>query len=231
MFQWDAETESISLLLRELAPDLIITCIRGDFSAQTHAHFEMIPYLIKFQKKLIFLSSANVFDVFSNYPSYEYDKTLSESVYGRFKIKIENALFRIPNHLYNIVRLPMIYGHNSPRVKELKLLYNLKEPIEVFPNVVINATTHDKFSQQVHYLINRNLEGVYHLGSQDLVHHKELIGDILKGLGLKNPTFKNVYNSNQDRYIAVIPKTHILPKNLQITIEEVVENSTKLQSQ
>jgi dTDP-4-dehydrorhamnose reductase len=231
MFRWDAETESISLLLRELAPDLIITCIRGDFAAQTHAHLEMIPYLIKFQKKLIFLSSANVFDVFSNYPSYEYDKTLSESVYGRFKIKIENALFRIPNHLYNIVRLPMIYGHNSPRIKELKLLYNLKEPIEVFPNVVINATTHDKFSQQVHYLINRNLEGVYHLGSQDLVHHKELIGDILKGLGLKNPTFKNVYNSNQDRYIAVIPKTHILPKNLQITIEEVVENSTKLQSQ
>jgi dTDP-4-dehydrorhamnose reductase len=229
MFQWDAETESVSLLLQELAPDLIITCIRGDFTAQTHAHFEMITYLIKFQKKLIFLSSANVFDVFSNYPSYEYDKTLSESVYGRFKIKIENALLRIPNHLYNIVRLPMIYGHNSPRVKELKLLYDLKEPIEVFPNVVMNATTHNKFSQQVHYLINRDLEGVYHLGSQDLVHHKELVYDILKGLGLENPIFKNVYNSNEDRYIAVIPKTHILPKNLQITIEEVIKNSTKLQ--
>ncbi|WP_083858460.1 sugar nucleotide-binding protein [Psychroflexus torquis] len=230
MFQWDAETESVNLLLQELAPDLIITCIRGDFTAQTHAHFEIIAYLIKFQKKLIFLSSANVFDVFSNYPSYEYDKTLSESIYGRFKIKIENALFRIPNHLYNIVRLPMIYGHNSPRVKELKLLYDLKEPIEVFPNVVMNATTHDKFSQQVHYLINRDLEGVYHLGSQDLIHHKELVHDILKGLGLENPIFKNVYNSNQDRYIAIIPKTHILPKNLQITIEEVVENSTKLKS-
>jgi dTDP-4-dehydrorhamnose reductase len=229
MFQWDTEKESVNLLLQELAPDLIISCIRGDFAAQTQAHFEIITYLIKFQKKLIFLSSANVFDVFSNYPSYEYDKTLSESVYGRFKIKIENALLRIPNHLYNIVRLPMIYGHKSPRVKELKLLYDLKEPIEVFPNVVINATTHDKFSQQVHYLINRDLEGVYHLGSQDLVHHKELVYDILKGLGLENPIFKNVYNSNEDRYIAVIPKTHILPKNLQITIEEVIKNSTKLQ--
>jgi dTDP-4-dehydrorhamnose reductase len=228
MFQWDAETEPISLLLDELAPDLIISAIRGDFTAQTHIHFEIIAYLIKFQKKLIFISSANVFDVFTNYPSYEYDKTLSESVYGRFKIKIENALLRLPNHLYNIVRLPMIYGHNSPRVKELKLMHELKEPIEVFPNVVINATTHDKFAQQIHYIINRELQGVYHLGSKDLIHHKELVYDILEGLQLKEPVFKNVYNSNEDRYIAVIPKENILPKNLHISIDEVIQNSVKL---
>ena len=228
MFQWDAETETISLLLDELAPDLIISAIRGDFSAQTHVHFEIIAYLLKFQKKLIFISSANVFDVFTNYPSHEYDKTLSDSVYGRFKIKIENALLRLPNHLYNIVRLPMIYGYNSPRIRELKILHDLKEPIEVFPNVVINATTHDKFSQQVHYIINRDLEGVFHLGSKDLIHHKELVYEILKGLKLENPIFKNVYNSNEDRFIAVIPKQNILPKNLQITIDEVVANSIKL---
>ncbi|WP_245539762.1 sugar nucleotide-binding protein [Psychroflexus tropicus] len=228
MFQWNAETETLSLLLDELAPDLIISAIRGDFTAQTHVHFEIIAYLIKFQKKLIFISSANVFDVFTNYPSYEYDKTLSESVYGRFKIRIENALLRLPNPLYTIVRLPMIYGHNSPRVKELKLQHELKEPIEVFPNVVINATTQDKFAQQIHYIINRELNGVYHLGSQNLIHHKELIYDILKGLELEQPIFKNVYNSNEDRYIAVIPKENILPKNLQITIEEVVADSVKL---
>jgi len=228
MFQWNAETETISLLLEELAPDLIISSIRGDFSAQTHIHFEIIAYLVKFQKKLIFISSANVFDVFTNYPSYEYDKTLSQSVYGRFKIKIENALLRLPNHLYNIVRLPMIYGHNSPRIKELKWMHDLKEPIEVFPNVVINATTQDKFVQQMHYIINRDLEGVFHLGSKDLIHHKELVSEICEGLRLSNPVFKNVYNSNEDRYIAVIPKDNLLPKNLQITIEDVILNSVKL---
>ena len=230
MFQWDLETETVSLLLEELAPDLIIPALRGGFAAQTHVHFEIINYLVQFQKKIIFISSANVFDVFTNYPSYEYDKTLSESVYGRFKIKIENALLRLPNSLYNIVRLPMIYGHNSPRIKELKLMHELQESIEVFPNVVINATTHDKFCQQIHYIINRDLEGVFHLGSQDLIHHKELVEDILKGLHLENPIFKNVYNSNEDRYIAVIPKDNKLPKNLQINIEEVIQNSIKLQS-
>jgi dTDP-4-dehydrorhamnose reductase len=124
----------------------------------------------------------------------------------------------------------MIYGHNSPRIKELKLMHDLKEPIEVFPNVVINATTHDKFCQQLHYIINRNLEGVFHLGSQDLIHHKELVEDLLEGLNLNAPIFKNVYNSNEDRYIAVMPKDNKLPKNFQIRIDDVIQNSIKLQS-
>ena len=41
-------------------------------------------------------SSSNVFDSFEHYPSYEYDKTFSESIFGRFKIEIENQLMRLP---------------------------------------------------------------------------------------------------------------------------------------
>lgn len=188
----------------------------------------MCDYLEKFEKKLIYISSANVFDAFTNYPSYEYDKTLSESIYGRYKIRIENALMRLPNHLFNIVRLPMVYGYNSPKIKELKILLELGEAVEVFPNVVINATTHQKFSQQMHYIINQDLEGIYHLGSRDLVHHKDLIQDICEALGFENPLFKNVYSSNRDRYIAVLPKIHILPEHLHIQIDDVIYNSVKL---
>lgn len=228
LFQWDLETETVSILLEELQPDVIISALRGNFEAQLHAHFEIIAYILERQKKLIFLSSANVFDTFTNYPSYEYDKTLSHSIYGRFKIKIENALLRLPNELYNIVRLPMIYGHKSPRIKTLKQQYELHEPIEVFPNVVINATTHDKFSQQLHFIINRELKGVFHLGSQNLIHHKQLVEDILEGLKLENPMIKNVYDSNDDRYIAVLSKDNILPKNLQFTVEDVIQESIKV---
>lgn len=227
-FEWDFELETVNVLLYELQPDLIISCLKGNFIGQVQTHFEICDYLEKFEKKIMYISSANVFDAFTNYPSYEYDKTLSESNYGRYKIKIENRLMRLPNHLYNIIRLPMVYGYNSPKIKELKLLLELEEAAEVFPNVVINATTHQKFTQQMHYIINQELEGIYHLGSRDLVHHKELIIEICKALGYEQPLFKNVYSSNKDRYIAVLPKTHILPEHLYISIDDVIYNSVKL---
>ena len=224
--QFDVERESISILLGNLRPNVIISALRGDFLAQVHAHFEIIDYLLKNKNtKLIFISSANVFDAFTNYPSYEYDKTLSQSVYGRFKIKIENALLRLPNKKYVIARLPMVFGANSPRVHEIKRQLQEHEAIEVFSNVVVNATYETKVTQQLHYIINRNRQGVFHLGSNDLIHHNDLVAEICETLGEKKPLLKNVYDSNFDRFLAVIPKDNLLPKNLQISIQEVVSST------
>lgn len=223
--QYDIETENIEVLLQTLRPKIIISALRGNFDAQIAAHFSIIDYILRNDCKLIFISSANVFDAFTNFPSYEYDKTLSQSIYGRFKIKIENALLRLPNNKYNIVRLPMVFGQASPRIKEIKTLISLNEAIEVFPNVVINVTDILKLTQQIHYLINRKKQGVFHLGSTDLVHQRDFISDICEVLGFDNPLFKNVYDSNSDRFLAVLPKENILPKNLQITVQQVVEAS------
>ncbi|TBW29103.1 sugar nucleotide-binding protein [Gramella sp. KN1008] len=222
---FDMETENISILLENLKPDVIISALHGNFDAQVATHFSIIDYLLRHNTKLLFLSSANVFDAFTNYPSYEYDKTLSQSVYGRFKIKIENALLRLPNHQYNILRLPMVFGKSSPRIREIKTILDLGEPLEVFPNVVINATEILKVTQQIHYIINRNRQGVFHLGSSDLTHQKDFIEEICEGLGYDAPLFKNVYDSNYDRFLAVLPKDNKLPKNLEITISQVIEAS------
>ncbi len=202
--------------------------MRGDFEAQITAHFELISYLIKAEAQLIFLSSANVFDAFTNFPSYEYDKTFSYSIYGRFKIKIENALLRLPKEKYMIARLPMVFGALSPRVEEIKTYNAVRDPIEVFPNVVINATILSKVTQQIQYLINHKAKGVFHLGSTDLVHHEDLILDICKKLDFKNPRITQVYESNDDRFLALLSKANPLPDHLQITVQEVVENSVLL---
>lgn len=224
--QFDVERESTSILLENLRPNIIISALRGNFLAQVHAHFEIIDYLLKNKNsKLIFISSANVFDAFTNYPSYEYDKTLSQSVYGRFKIKIENALLRLPNSKYVIVRLPMVFGAHSPRVKEIQRQLRENEAIEVFSNVVVNATYETKVTQQLHYIVNRNRQGVFHLGSNDLIHHNDLVTEICEVLGEKRPLLKNVYDSNFDRFLAVIPKDNLLPKNLQLSIQEVVAST------
>lgn len=224
-FHYDHEQDDIYEILEALKPNVIVSSLRGNFATQVLAHQHMIEYVKHHKCKIIYLSSANVFDSYSKYPSYENDKTLSESVYGRFKIKIENAIMRLPKRKWTIIRLPMVFGSKSPRVEKLKLSIKEKTPIEVFPNLVMNVTTYDKLTQQVHYIINRNKTGIYHLGSTDLVHHDDFIKDVVKSLGDFKPVYKQVYTTNDERYLAVLPKLNMLPKNLQILSTDVVKIS------
>lgn len=221
--QYNVEEDDVYEVLEATKPTIIISALRGDFHAQTIAHKHISEYVLDKDCKIIFLSSANVFDAYSKYPSYELDKTFSGSVYGHFKIKIENMLLRLPKKKTAIVRLPMVLGAQSPRIKELKQHLHDKTAIEIFPNIIMNVTTDTKVTQQIHYMINRNKTGVFHLGSIDLVHHDEYIKDIVNQLSHKNGVlFKQVYTTNEDRYLAVLPKFNKLPKHLQITSQEVL---------
>jgi len=221
---YDMRDDDIVKVLRHVKPQIIISAVRGDFSAQIQAHTHLIEYVRENDCRVYFLSSANVFDAYSKYPSYEYDKTLSESVYGRLKIKIENMLMHLPMKKYGILRLPMVFGNASPRIKEIKSAIWKNEAIEVFPNLIINVTHDDKLTQQVHYLINRNKCGIYHLGSQDLVHHDDFIREIVDRVGLFNAIYKHVYTTNDERYLAVLPKKNKLPKNLRVSYQEIIDH-------
>ena len=224
-FHYDHEKDDIYEILEAFKPNIIISSLRGNFTTQILAHQHIIEYVKQNNCRLIYLSSSNVFDAYSKYPSYENDKTLSESVYGRFKIKIENAIMRLPKRKWTILRLPMVLGSKSPRVEELKLSIKEKTPIEVFPNLVMNVTTYDKLTLQIHYIINRNKTGMYHLGSTDLVHHDDFIKEVIDTLGDYNPIYKQVYTTNDERYLAVLPKHNMLPKNLQIVSKDVIKIS------
>jgi len=223
-FRCDLENDDIFHILETVKPQLIISALRGNFSAQIIAHQHIIEYVMQHNCKLYFISSANVFDAYSQYPSYEYDKTLSLSIYGRLKIKIENMLLRIPKEKMAILRLPMVFGNNSPRIKEIKTVIANKEPLEVFPNLIINVTNDDKLTQQIHYLINHNKSGIYHLGSKDLVHHEEFTKEIVKQLGYSDSIYKRVFTTNEDRYLAVLPKSNKLPKNLHIYYQDIINH-------
>ena len=222
--QYDLQEDDVFQLLEKVRPSVIISSLRGDFAAQIQAHQHMIEYVAQNKCKIYFISSANVFDAYSKYPSYEYDKTLSESIYGRLKIRIENMLLRLPKSKMAILRVPMVFGNASPRIKEMKQAIWNNEPIEVFPYLIINVTTDDKLTQQIHYLINRNRSGIYHLGSNDLVHHEDFIREIVERVGSFSPIFKRVFTTNEERYLAVLPKEHLLPKNLQVSYQEIIDH-------
>lgn len=223
-FHFSMEHDDVYELLKEVKPTIIISALRGNFDWQVETHSQIVDYISKRRAKLIFLSSANVFDAFSNYPSYELDKTLSESIYGKLKIRIENKLLRLPTNKYVIARLPMVFGNSSPRVKEIKRAIEDNAAIEVFPNLVMNVTAVDLLTQQLHYIINRKKSGVFHLGSNNLVHHDEFVQLITKKITPKKVLYKNVYTSNFDRYLAVLPKDNKLPKHLQYTYTDVLDD-------
>jgi dTDP-4-dehydrorhamnose reductase len=133
-------------------------------------------------------------------------------------------LLRLPKNKAGILRIPMVFGNGSPRIKEMKNQTLNNEPVEVFPNLILNVSSDDKLTQQIHYLINRNKTGIYHLGSTDLVHHEDFIKEIMDRVGNFNPVLKRVYTTNEDRYLAVLPKANKLPKNLQFTYQDIIEN-------
>ena len=164
----------------------------------------------------------------ANTPSYEQDKTLSNSIYGHFKIKIENMLLRLPKKKVAIIRLPMVFGPQSPRIDEILQLIDLNEPIEVFPNLIMNVTSSNKLTQQIHYIINRNKSGVFHLGSNDLVHHDDFVKEIIETLQLESKViYKQVFTTNDERYLAVLPKFNKLPKHLQLVSQDILSELQK----
>ncbi|GGZ70506.1 sugar nucleotide-binding protein [Algibacter mikhailovii] len=222
-FQYNIEENDIYEILDIVKPTIVISALRGDFSKQVLMHQHLAEYVFSKKIKLLFLSSANVFDGYSKYPSYEQDKTFSNSVFGHFKIKIENLLLRLPKKQIAILRLPMVFGAQSPRIQEIEQQIKDKIPIEVFPNLIMNVTTDSKVTQQIHYIINRNKSGVFHLGSQDLVHHDDFIKEIIDSLDLKDKTlYKRVYTTNDDRYLAVLPKFNKLPNHLQLNSQDIL---------
>jgi len=221
-FQFNLEEDDVYEILDIVKPTIIISALRGDLSKQVIVHQHLAEYVFSNKVKLLFLSSANVFDAYSKYPSYETDKTLSHSIFGHFKIKIENMLLRMPKNQVAILRMPMVFGSNSPRIQRIIQLIKENESVEVFPNLIMNVITDSKVTQQIHYIINRNKSGIFHLGSSDLVHHDEFIRDIVNALHIENALYKQVFTTNDDRYLAVLPKYNLLPKNLQLLSQELL---------
>jgi hypothetical protein len=92
----------------------------------------------------------------------------------------------------------------------------------------MNVTTDSKLTQQIHYIINQNKFGIFHLGSTDLVHHDDYFKDIVTKITTQDDVlYKLVYTTNEDRYLAVLPKFNKLPEHLEITSLEVLEDLTK----
>jgi len=226
-FGYDVASDDITQILQQIKPTVIISALRGNFKAQYHAHKQVCKYINSVsQCRLLFLSSVNVFDGSTDLPSFENTRPRAVSEYGRFKASVEKLLFEKIKHQVSILRLPMVLGAYSPRILQLRQAIKHQAVFDVYPNLIVSVTTANTIAQQIHYIINKELRGIFHLASNDLVHHQDLFTEICEKISNHTPIFKSIYNSNDDQYLAILPKFNILPANYQTTVASVIENAT-----
>ena len=226
-FQFDIENNDIESILEKVNPTHIISSLRGDYMSQIKVHEQIVDFITKQENcHLLFLSTVNVFDAKSEFPSYEKDTVLAESEYGRFKISIEKIVAKLPKSKFAILRLPIVLGVNSPRILQLKKASQHKADFEVFPNLIVSITTANKIAQQVHYIINKKKFGIFHLASNDVIHHNDLFEELSVKLSLQNVIFRQIFKSNEDAYLAILPKDNKLPRNYRTTVSQVIDECT-----
>jgi len=114
---------------------------------------------------------------------------------------------------------------NSLHIKKIKNEVKLDIPIEVFPNLIINIINIKKITLFIHHIINKKINGIIHLGSKDLIHHVDLIKEILKALKIDSYRLKYVYTTNDNRYIALFNKNKKLIKYLDFKANSIINTN------
>lgn len=214
------EPESISGILNVVKPQIVVSCLRGDFAKQLALHAIIAEYLKQNSGIMYYFSTTNVFDGDLSKPHYEDDVPVSQTEYGRFKIECENTIKDVLRENACILRIPQIWGKSSPRMKELK---GSKE-ITLYPELFINTNTDDMAAKQLRYIIDNDLRGTFHLAAENAVRHKEFYLRLIKKLGV-SPAVHDDY-SEKGVFALLSNRSDEFPLELHFTNEAVINSIT-----
>lgn len=223
MYHYALENQGeLERLLFQTDPDMAISCLCGDFSQQKEAHRVLGEFLAaKENGKILYLSSANVFDGDLSRPHLEPDLPKAESSYGQFKIACEELLARQLGERAIILRIPEIWGTSCKRLKKFREDVQQGRPVQTYGNFWVNYTTDRQIAAWVSYIIKQNLHGVFHIGTRDLYGYTAFQQELAKKLGLGSPVFETEENQ-QKQVLAVAPGRKEIPEHLQMGVEDVL---------
>lgn len=180
--QWDiADLAKLEGMLVSYKPELIISSLTGDFTQQFAAHVAMADYLHDSGGRMVFISSANVFDgvVCGNHT--EAAPPYSISRYGNFKINCEKMLMEKLGSKCLVLRLPKILSNKSIQV----IVRHIEAGNGVFTNLYFNCNIPSNAAHTLKYCIEENKSGVLHLVSGDCISDDELARRTLANAGIK----------------------------------------------
>lgn len=222
-----SDLNGLKNILERIRPQIVVSSLRGDFEKQKLLHREAAEYTAhRPGGKLIYLSTANVFDHQLSAPHYEQDETDAESEYGKFKICCENMLQGMLNEKSILLRVPEIWGRDCPRIKKLTADITNGNRIQTWSNLYVNYTLDIQIARYIQFIIDNNLTGVFHIGSKDLYDYTRFQKDLAAKLHLKSPDFE-IHSLPQKEYQAVLTARDDIPEKLSFSVNDILEYLTE----
>lgn len=172
---------SLVASLAERPRTTLIYLARGESQADYETLLEVIEHQNKSNGRLIYASSANVFDADGTKPHDENDPPQAQSDYGKFKLRCEQLLLERAQSPV-IFRLAATHGWAPNRtarteafLQKLKAGQRVTQARGVFQN---RSFVGDLAKQIAMLALSQDARGVYHLGTEDSADEV----DFLRGL-------------------------------------------------
>lgn len=213
---------SISDILNTINPQIVISCLRGNFNNQLIAHIKIAEYLKENGGRLYYFSTANVFDNDFSRVHYEDDLPDSCTEYGQFKIACEQKITEILHENACILRLPQVWGKDCPRINSLLNSVTNNEKITVYPNLEINTITDIVIAKKLFYIIENNMKGIFHLAASDFIHYKSFYDQLVKGKSLNNINYDQDFDE-KGKFVILSKRDAEFPEQLQIINKKVID--------
>jgi len=216
------EPDCLDRILSISKPNIVVSCLRGDFDKQLAAHIKTAEYLKQTGGRLYFFSTTNVFDNDLSRPHYEDDLPNSQTDYGQYKLECEKRIIKILGESACILRLPQVWGKKSPRFKVLFNSINNNENITVYPKLFHNTNTDEMIARQLCYIIENNLKGIFHLAAEDFVNYKDFYHELITKLGFNDAKLEESFE--EEGYFALLSKRYNeFPDELRINNKSVID--------
>lgn len=222
--KFDIDNDVINIL-NDVKPDIVVSCLRGDFKKQLIVHEKTAQYLKVNGGRLYFFSTTNVFDADLSRTHKENDRPQSCTDYGKYKIKCEEKLQGILGKNVMIIRIPQVWGKACPRINNLIKLNKDRKQLEVYPDLEVNTNTDIMIAKQLDYIISRNLKGIFHLAANGTIKYDELFMSIAKKLNLDNIEIKKTYDE-KGCFALSSERTEEFPEEMKISNVDVINYVT-----
>lgn len=181
-----ADPEEINAILDAVRPDMVVSALRGDFERQLVAHAWAAEYLAAHGGRMLYLSSANVFDARLKRPHFETDVRASKSAYGQFKIRCEDLLRAHLGDRTVIIRTPFALGRQSPRRQEI-LAGCESGQLPVYTPFWGNHAADLQIAETIRWILREDRRDTFHIGTVDGIRYRDFVRQLIAESGWKQP--------------------------------------------